>query len=175
RLGAWLSGWNLSSTVQARSGFPFDITSFDRSIGLGFANTGRPNLVPGVPVWLRNNSVPGGRELNPAAFAPTSGLTNGTLGRNVLTGPGLFQIDASLRRQFRLFRGSSLDISLNAFNLLNQANFSNPIGYLGSAFFGRPASMQNLMLGSGSPTTGLTPIFQSGGPRTVEVQIKIGF
>lgn len=48
RLAAWLSGWNLSSTLQARSGFPLDITSFDRSIGLGFANTGRPNLVPDV-------------------------------------------------------------------------------------------------------------------------------
>lgn len=80
-----------------------------------------------------------------------------------------------MRRQFRLFRGSSLEIGVSAFNLLNQANFSNPIAYLGSALFGRPASMQNLMLGSGSPTTGLTPIFQSGGPRTVEIQIKIGF
>jgi len=35
-------GWNLSSTLQARTGFPFDVTSTDRSIGVGFANTGRP-------------------------------------------------------------------------------------------------------------------------------------
>ncbi|MGA8028835.1 MAG: hypothetical protein WB992_16960 [Bryobacteraceae bacterium] len=173
--GAWSRGWNLSSTLQARTGFPFDVTSSDRTIGLGFANTGRPDLIFGVPIWIENSSVPGGRELNPAAFAATSELTNGALGRNILTGPGLFQIDASLRRQFRLFGAASLETSITAFNVLNHAGFSNPVGYLGSALFGQPASMQNLMLGSGTPTNGLTPIFQSGGPRTVEMNFKFSF
>jgi hypothetical protein len=173
--GVWFSGWNLSSTLQARTGFPFDVTTTDRSIGLGFANTGRADLVPGAPVWIDDSAVPGGRELNPAAFAATPELTNGTLGRNVLTGPGLFQIDASLRRQFRLFGATSLEMSITAFNILNHANFSNPVGYLGSALFGQPVSMQNLMLGSGTPTNGLTPIFQSGGPRTAELNFKFSF
>lgn len=168
-------GWNLSSTFESRTGFPFDVTSTDRSIGLGSANTGRPNLVNGVPIWIDNKAVPGGRELNPAAFSPVGEFVNGTLGRNVLVGPGLFQIDASLRRQFRLFEAASLQLSVTAFNLFNRANFSNPVGYLGSPLFGQAASMQNLMLGSGTPTNGLTPIFQSGGPRTVEIDIKFSF
>lgn len=174
-LRTWLNGWNLSSTLQARTGFPIDITSVDRSIGLGFANTGRPDLVYGVPIWVNNSSAPGGRELNPAAFIPVSGITNGTLGRNILTGPGLLQIDASLRRQFRLFERASLETSINAYNLFNQADFSNPVGYLGSALFGQSISMQSLMLGSGTPTNGITPIFQSGGPRTVEFMLKFSF
>ena len=171
----WLSNWNLSSTLQARTGFPFDVSSVDQSLGLGFANTGRPDIVPGVPIWIQNDSVPGGRELNPFAFIPVSDLTNGTLGRNVLTGPGLFQIDANLRRQFRVFRRSSLEMNLSAFNLLNHANFSNPVAYLGSPLFGQATSMQSLMLGSGTPTGGIAPIFQSGGPRTVEFGLKISF
>ncbi len=171
----WFSGWNLSSTLQAHTGFPFDVTTLDRSIGLGFANTARPNLAAGVPIWLQNDSVPGGRELNPAAFTAAPDLTDGTLGRNVLTGPGVFQVDASLQRQFRLFRASSLEVSASAFNLFNHPSFSNPIGYLGSALFGQPTSMQSLMLGSGNPTNGLTPIFQSGGPRTIELTLKIRF
>ncbi|MDQ2944472.1 MAG: hypothetical protein M3Y27_00750, partial [Acidobacteriota bacterium] len=143
--------------------------------GLGFANTGRPNLMSGQPIWIRNNSVPGGQQLNPNAFrAPVAGV-NGTLGRNILTGPGLFQIDASLRRQFRLIGRSSLETSISAFNLLNHASFSNPVAYLGSPLFGQPVSMQDLMMGSGNPTNGLTPLFQSGGPRTVEVGLKISF
>lgn len=170
-----LRGWNLSSTFQARTGFPFNVTSTDTSIGLGFANTGRPSVIAGVPMWINSNASPDGRELNSAAFSPVSEYANGTLGRNVLTGPGLFQIDMSLRRQFRLFSGTSLELSATAFNVFNHANFSNPTGYLGSPLFGQPISMQNLMLGSGTPTGGLTPIFQSGGPRTVELNLKFSF
>ncbi len=170
-----LGEWNLSSTLQARTGFPFDVATVDKSIGLGFDNTARPDLVPGVPLWIANSAVPGGRELNPAAFAAPAGGTSGTLGRNVLTGSGLFQIDASLRRQFRLYRGSSLEASVSAFNVFNHPAFSNPVSYLSSPLFGQPTSMQNLMLGSGSPTTGLTPIFQTGGPRTVELNLKFTF
>ncbi len=175
RASRWLSGWNLSSTIEARSGFPFDVTTMDRSIGLGFANSGRPNLVPGVPLWIQNSAIPGGRQLNPAAFQSSAGAMNGTLGRNVLTGPGLFQVDASLRKQFRLRGASLLEVNASAFNLFNHANFSNPVGYLGSALFGQPISMQSLMLGSGGPNSGLTPIFQAGGPRTVELSVKFSF
>ena len=171
----WLSNWILSATVEARTGFPFNVTTVDRSIGLGFANTGRPNLIAGQPIWFENNSVPGGQELNPNAFKPASDGLNGTLGRNILRGPGLFQIDASLRRQFRLFGRSSLETSVSAFNLLNHPNFANPVGYWGSPLFGQPISMQNLMMGSGNPTNGLAPIFQAGGPRTAEVSLKITF
>jgi hypothetical protein len=168
---SWCRNWALSSSLAARSGFPFDVTTEDRSIGLGFANTGRPDLAAGQPLWIRGSGL-----LNPNAFqAPAPGAANGTLGRNVLNGPGLFQVDASLRRQFRLFEGASLEASVSAFNLFNRASFSNPEGYLGSPLFGQPLSMQSLMMGSGSPTNGLAPIFQAGGPRTVEIGFKISF
>jgi hypothetical protein len=126
-------------------------------------------------MWISDSSAPGARILNPEAFAPAPYGTTGTLGRNVLTGSGLFQTDASLRRQFRLYRASSVEFSLSAYNALNHASFSNPVGYLGSALFGQPTSMQNLMLGSGTPTSGITPIFQQGGPRTVELHLKFSF
>jgi hypothetical protein len=171
----FLRNWNISGTLTARTGFPFDVTTVDRSIGLGFDNSGRANLVPGVPVWISDGAVPGGRELNPAAFtAPATGQ-NGTLGRDVLTGAGLFQIDASLRRQFRLFERGQMEFNISAFNLLNHPAFSSPVSYLGSALFGQSTSTANLMLGSGSPTTGLTPLYQAGGPRTVELGIRFTF
>jgi hypothetical protein len=174
-LGYTFRGWNLSSTLFARAGFPFDVTTVDRSLGLGFDNSGRANLVSGEPLWIANAAVPGGRELNPAAFqAPASGQ-NGSLGRNVLTGPGVFQIDASLRRQFRVFKNVAAETSLSAYNLLNHPAFANPVNYLGSALFGQSTSSANLMLGSGSPTTGLTPLYQAGGPRTVELSLRFTF
>jgi hypothetical protein len=106
---SWLNNWTLSSTLDARAGFPFNVTTVDRSIGLGFANTGRPNLLPGQPIWIPNSSVPGGQELNPNAFQTPATGWNGTLGRNILTGPGLFQIDVSVRRQFRVRPNLSRD------------------------------------------------------------------
>lgn len=171
----WWSGWSLSSTLTAHTGFPFDVTTVDRSIGIGFANTGRPDLVAGVPRWIEDSSVPGGRELNPAAFQIPTGQTNGTLGRDVLTGFGMFQIDASLSRQFRLHGSSVMELNATAYNLFNRASFSNPVGYLGSALFGQSTSMQSLMLGSGGPNSGLTPMFQQGSPRTFELGLKINF
>ena len=170
-----LRNWSISTTLFARTGFPFDVTTVDRSLGLGFDNSGRADLIPGRPIWIFTPSIPGGRELNPAAFAAPLSGRNGTLGRDVLTGPGLFQIDASLRRQFRLFRSISAEASISAFNLLNHPAFSNPVSYLGSALFGQSTSTANLMLGSGSPTTGLTPLYQAGGPRTVELGLRFTF
>jgi hypothetical protein len=172
---SFLKKWIISSTFQARTGFPFDVTTVDRSIGLGFDNTSRPDVVPGVPFWLPDSAVPGGRQLNPAAFRVPPNQLSGTLGRNVLNSPGLLQVDVSLRRQWKLYRGSSLEGSLSTFNAFNRASFANPVSYLGSALFGQPASMTNLMLGSGTPTTGLTPLFQAGGPRTVELNLKFSF
>jgi len=173
--GQILGGWTLSSTALARSGFPFNVTTVDESVGLGFENADRVNLVPGQPIWIANSGAPGGRELNPAAFQAPAAGANGDLGRNVLTGPGLFQLDASLRRQFHLYRNSSVEAVVSAFNLPNHPSFSNPVSYLGSALFGQANSTTNLMLGSGSPTTGLTPLFQGGGPRTVELSLRFSF
>lgn len=71
--------------------------------------------------------------------------------------------------------GISMEGIVSAFNLPNHPSFSNPVGYLGSGLFGQADSTANLMLGSGSPTTGLTPLFQNGGPRTVELSLRFSF
>jgi hypothetical protein len=175
RFGAIFRDWTVSSTMLIRSGFPFNVTTVDETVGLGFENSDRANLVAGEPVWRTSASAPGGRVLNPAAFQAPAAGQNGNLGRNVLTGPGLFQLDASVRRKFYLYGGLSMEGILSAFNLPNHPSFSNPVGYLGSGLFGQANSTANLMLGSGSPTTGLTPLFQNGGPRTVELSLRFSF
>jgi hypothetical protein len=121
-----LGNWNISSTVQVRTGFPIDIASVDKSLGLGFDNAGRPDLVLGLPIWVANSLAPGGRQLNPAAFLAAHDGTQGTLGRNAVTGNGLFQIDASLHRQFALFGTSSLEVSISGFNVLNHPPLPTP-------------------------------------------------
>ncbi len=170
-----LNSWNLSTTLQARTGFPIEVTTGDQSLGLGFENAERPNLVTGIPLWISDAFDPGGRALNPSAFAPTSDGTQGSLGRNTLYGSPLFQADLSLRRRFHLYGPISLEATISSFNVLNHPAFANPVQYLLSPWFGRPTSMANLMLGAGSPSSGLTPLFQSGGPRTFETGLRFTF
>jgi hypothetical protein len=170
-----LRHWTMSGIFRARSGFPVDVMSNQPPLGQGFDNAGRPDLVPGVPVWIADASVAGGRRLNPAAFrTPSTGVT-GSLGRNVIAGNGMAQLDASLRREFPLLRQLSLEVSVSVFNVLNHPAFANPVSYLSSPFFGQPTSMQNLMLVSGTPNTGLPPLFQTGGARAGEFSFRFTF
>ncbi|HXJ38282.1 MAG TPA: TonB-dependent receptor [Bryobacteraceae bacterium] len=174
-LPPWLAGWTLSGTFLARKGFPIDILTGDQALGQGFDNIGRPDRVPGAPVWIADPSVATGRRLNPAAFSLPANGAQGTLGRNAIAGNGLAQVDMSLRREFPLPYGISVEAALNLFNVLNHPAFADPVPNLSSPWFGQSTSMQNLMLGSGSPNTGLPPLFQPGGARSVEVSFRVSF
>jgi hypothetical protein len=105
---------------------------------------------------------------------PANGA-QGSLGRNTVYGNGLLQLDLSLRREFAIYRRSSLEASLNMFNVPNHPAFADPVPYLSSPWFGQSTSMQNLMLGSGTANTGLAPLFQAGGARSVELSFRFSF
>lgn len=174
-LNSALSDWTVSGILRARSGFPVDLYTGEQALGQSFYNVGHPDRMSGMPVWISDSTVGGGRRLNPAAFAAPPSTRQGTLGRNAITGNGLTQWDASLRREFPIYRRVSLETVVTLFNVLNHPAFSDPVPYLSSPFFGRPVSMQNLMLGSGTPNTGLPALFQSGGARSAELSFRLMF
>jgi hypothetical protein len=122
--GALLGGWSLAGIVQATDGFPNTITS-DRRLThpLIFAG-GRPDLIPGQS----NNPVLGGPDqyFDVNAFAPQQRGFYGTLGRNTLIGPGLFTVDLSMLKNFGIWSGHRVQFRVEAFNLFNRANFSQP-------------------------------------------------
>ena len=147
----------------------------DYFMGLSFANVFRPDLVPGQTLWVTDHSAPGGRWLNPSAFRPAADFVQGNLGRNVITGFGMDQIDLALQRDFALLERRSLQFRIEAFNALNHPSFADPTRFLSSPLFGEPASMLNMMMGTGSPGSGLTPMFQAGGARSVQVMLRFRF
>ena len=170
-----LRGWELDGILRARTGFPLNIQSNEQYLGISLANGFRPDLVAGQPVWLADGSVPGGRRLNPAAFHAAQDGAQGTLGRNAITGFGMSELDLALRRQFSLGDRWALELRVEAFNALNQANFADPARFLVSPLFGQSTSMLNLMLGTGSPGSGLAPMFQIGGARSVQLSLRLRF
>ena len=88
---------------------------------------------------------------------PTAPGVQGMLGRNAIAGFGMSQLDLSARREIRLHEHRSILLRVEAYNALNHANFADPVRYLNSPVFGQSTSMLNLMLGTGSPGSGLSP------------------
>jgi hypothetical protein len=169
----YLSGWETSAVLRARTGFPVDILTTENFLGLGFDDYQRPDLAPGEPVWIPSETI-GGRRLNPAAFRTPRGA-QGSLGRNAIAGAGMSQVDVAVERRFPVARTLALDLRLEAYNVLNHPNAADPVRFLDNPLFGVPVSMLNLMLGSGSARSGLAPAFQIGGPRSVQVQFRLRF
>jgi hypothetical protein len=171
----WLRGWWMDGIFRARTGFPVNVLNAETAMGLSFANVFRPDLVADRPLWLRDAAAPGGRRLNPSAFRSREGFSQGTLGRNAIGGFGMSQMDLAVRRDFALSERSTLQLRLEAFNALNQASFADPLRYLASPVFGHAPSMLNVMLGTGTPASGLTPMFQTGGSRLVQAALRLSF
>jgi hypothetical protein len=124
---------------------------------------------------LDDASAPGKRRLNPAAFAVASGAQQGGLGRDSIRGFGLGQIDFALSRDFAVREDSVAGFSLEVFNLTNHAQFGDPVRFLSSPLFGQSTSMLNLMLGSGTPHSGVAPALQTGGPRVLQISVRFRF
>ncbi len=180
----WLRGWAVDGILRARSGMPIDVNG-----GLGAQGSGsfvllRPDLQYGQEIWLPDANAPGGRRLNPAAFAATDGSRQGTLGRNVINGFAFSQLDLSAARTFRLSR-SVMELRLDAFNVMNHPNFANPQETIlvSTPNFGQSLSLLNGGLTSdlfgldalGSPNKGLSPVLQIGGPRALQLSLRLRF
>ncbi|HYO82960.1 MAG TPA: TonB-dependent receptor, partial [Bryobacteraceae bacterium] len=160
-------GWTLSGALRLRTGFPIDVITTDHPFGLGFDNDLRPDLVPGVPVWVDGR-------LNPAAFTRPAGF-QGTLGRNAITGRSLTQLDLAVTRSFVITERLRLSLRAEAYNVPNHAQLADPVRVLASPMFGFSPSTTSLMLGTGRPNGGLSPAFQSGGPRTMQLGLTLRF
>jgi hypothetical protein len=189
RLNAFTSvifrGWSLQSIVLARSAPPVDISDFNIPflIGGSLAEV-RPDLVPGKSVYLYGPQYPGGEAFNPAAFTnppvDTSGffaLRQGNLPRNFLRGFGAAQWDFAVHRDFPIRDSLKLQFRAEMFNVLNHPNFGPPNGQFGTGAFGLSTQMLGRSLnGFGSlGAGGLDPLYQLGGPRSIQLALKLQF
>jgi hypothetical protein len=180
--------WSIDTVIVARTGFPFNGSVLTGQIA--GANP-RANLVPGQPLYVYGSdcahvfgpvsqggngvleagqSCPGGEGLNPAAFTAPGIGQQGTEGRNDISGFGLTEIDLSLSRKIALTERMNLQFRTDAFNLFNHPNFANPPAFIGSgpSLLLSP-SMLNQRIG------GLNSLFQDGGPRSLQLSLKLSF
>ncbi|HEU0121127.1 MAG TPA: TonB-dependent receptor [Bryobacteraceae bacterium] len=170
---AILGGFALDSIVRFRTALPVLVTTGRDALGLGLTTVARPDYVSGQPLYVYGDGYPGGFIFNRAAFddaAPLAQGRQGTLGRNVLRGFDLGQVDLSLRRRFHVTETIGLDFRADAFNLFNTPNFGNPTGVMTNANFGRSTAIL-----STGVTGGQNPQFQIGGPRSIQLAFRVQF
>jgi hypothetical protein len=129
--GKWWGGWQTSGILYWRSGFPFTPGQTQGILSTTPGGTGqRPNVIgnwelsdPTIDKWF-----------DPAAFQPPADTTGtyGDAGRNIMRGPEQFNIDMSLIKYTR-FNRFNLELRVEAFNLLNHAQFQPPNRTIGNA------------------------------------------
>jgi hypothetical protein len=171
---AIFAGWSLDTFILARSAPPVDVIGATSNVG-GVTLASRPNLNPGVPLELFGPQYPGGKIFNRAAFTAAPAGQQGNFGRNVLRGFGAWQADVGLQRQFHLTEKIGLRFRAEFFNIFNHPNFGNPINLLTSPLFGRSTQTLANSLGSGGANGGLNPLYQIGGPRSIQFALKLQF
>lgn len=185
---AILRGWSTENIFQARSAPPVNIY-YSGIVALdGFQTSVRPDLVPGETFYLSGSQYPGGKAFNSATFTapptdPNTGapLRQGNLGRNALRGFGAAQWDFAVRRDFAVHESVKLQFRAEMFNVLNHPNFGQPIGDLGSPQFVNPqfgisTQMLGQSLAGGNLGAGaFNPLYQIGGPRSIQFALKLLF
>ena len=171
---ALLGGWSLDGFIFARSAPPVDIVS-PVFVAAGTELSPRPNVNPGVPLVLFGSQFPGGKGFNKAAFSAAPKGQQGDFGRNVLRGFGAAQADLALQRKFQLTEKLGLRFRAEFFNIFNHPNLGNPNNVLSSPLFGRSTQTLANSFGSGGPNGGFSPLYQIGGPRSIQLAVKLQF
>ncbi len=149
---AILGGWELSGLATASTGQPVNITINRPASALpdGNRSAQRPDLVPGVPIYAANRRI--GNWFNSAAFATPAPGTWGNLGRYAARGPGYYEIDTALQKQFSLTERFALRFRTEAFNLFNHPIYDVPASNLSAGSFGQITSVLNTgAVGTGTP------------------------
>ena len=195
-----LRHWSMENVFQVRSGPPVDANYYNTYVIGGATVDIRPDVVPGQHFYVYGAqcasafqalgelplgiSCPGGKGFNLAAFTPPpidpttqEPTRQGDLGRNALRGFGAWQWDFAVHRDFPIHESLKLQFRAEMFNLLNHPNFGQPSGNLTNpSTFGLSAQMLGQSLnyvnqGSGS----FSPLYQFGGPRSVQFALRMTF
>jgi hypothetical protein len=123
---------------------------------------------------LYGSEYPGGKAFNTVAFTPAPQGRQGNLGRNVLRGFGARQVDIGLQREFHFWANVGLRFRAEFFNIFNHPNFGSPNNALNGPLFGKSTQTLASSLAGGN-NAGFNPLYQIGGPRSIQLALRLQF
>jgi carboxypeptidase family protein/TonB-dependent receptor-like protein len=131
-------GWSLSGITTFATGLPISLTENDDNslIGANAAPVDVPNFSGGGPVLADTNPRDGKPYFNTSLFSNEQLGQFGNSRRRFFHGPGLNNFTMALLKTTKITEGRELQLRLEAFNLLNHAQFMNPTGEINSSQFG---------------------------------------
>lgn len=131
-------GWQIGGLTVLQSGLPFTVTAAGSPSNTGAGS--RANPASG------GNPYPATQSINfwfdPAAFVNPPAFTWGTLGRNTLRGPALYNFDLSAAKKFQFTERWRLDFRAEFFNAFNHPQFGLPNSQIGVGNAGTITSTQ---------------------------------
>jgi hypothetical protein len=162
-----LGDWQLNGIVTYLGGVPIDVQSGANTAGLEAQSTQRPDLVPGVPIYLNN----GINYLNPAAFRLPAEGRFGSLGRGVIRMPSRKNVDFSVNKNWRIGERYGVQFRTEIFNLFNRVNFTG-LETADLAFNNNATDVANF---GKSTAAGFGRFNRDAGPREIQFGFKFTF
>jgi hypothetical protein len=137
-LGHVIGGWEIGGIAVLQSGLPYTVTVSGSPSNT--SNGSRANPLAGV------DPEPPGKNINmwfnPAAFTTPPAFTWGTLGRNTLHAPALYNLDFSITKRIHFNESRELQFRSEFFNGLNHPQFGLPNSTIGVGGAGTITSTQ---------------------------------
>jgi hypothetical protein len=175
-----IEGWQVSGNMFLRSGFPLNVTDTSLNSILTADNYGGATpfanwsgaAIPScnIPVYSGTTAV----SCYPAGLftkLSKSTLQFGNTPRNVITGPGYFNTDFGLMKNFKIWESWTLGVGAQAYNVLNHPNFSIPGTNVNSATtFGLITST----VGPGNSVYG-SGLGADSSPRLLQIKAQVSF
>jgi hypothetical protein len=150
-------------------GFALNNAALDMPLGATDAQALAAGCAPGTVVgaFCRSGTIVSGSQIN----------AQGNAGRNSLRGFPLEQLDLDVHRDFPIGERIRLRFEGDIFNVFNHPNFASPNAVLTDNSFGTSQSLMNSSFGSGNAATGggYNSLYTMGGPRAVQLAVKIIF
>jgi hypothetical protein len=123
-----LGGWQISGITSAESGNPVNVTYSPNTLGLGGGTTNRPDILSPMSypktqqAWFNTSAFS-------APLAPWAGGTNegfGTAHKDAVVGPGLFNWNISLFKEFPLtsHEGPRIQLRAESYNTFNHTEWN---------------------------------------------------
>jgi hypothetical protein len=133
--GKAFGGWQLSGITMIESGMPLNITIPGDRAGIGQGGQ-RPDVVGDWKAGGKKAT----RWFNADAFSLPAAGTFGNLGRNVVTGPGLNNWDASFQKFFAVGDQLKVEFRVEVFNAPHHFSYWSVATQLGASNFGQVTS-----------------------------------